>query len=49
MSSFDKYNETLDWIKYSNCNDGYINVRKEKELTGFIYEFKERSESVYLS
>jgi hypothetical protein len=42
-------NEKEDWEKYSNCKEGYINIRKEKELNGFIYEFKERCDSVTIN
>ena len=38
--------ENEDWNKYSDCHEGYINVRKEKDLNGFIYDFKERCDSV---
>jgi len=38
--------EEEDWERYSNCDEGYINVRKEKDLNGFIYDFKERCDSV---
>ncbi len=31
-----------DWNSYSFCEEGYINVRKEKDLNGFIYDFKEK-------
>ncbi len=42
-------NEDEHWQKYSNCEDGYINVRKEKELNAFLNEFKEVCESVIIS
>lgn len=45
-NSMNEMNEYQDWNKYSNCAEGYINVRKEKDLNGFIYEFKEKSGSV---
>ena len=35
-----------DWKRYSSCDEGYINVRKEKDLNGFIYDFKERCDFV---
>jgi hypothetical protein len=35
-----------DWSKYSFCEEGYINVRKERDLNGFLYEFRERCDSV---
>ena len=38
-----------DWDKYSNCEDNFISVRKEKDLTSFIYEFKERSDTSFIS
>jgi hypothetical protein len=41
-----KMKEKEDWDKYSNCKEGYINVNSEKELNGFIYEFKQRCDSV---
>lgn len=41
-------NTKEDWEKYSYCNEGYINVRSEKELNGFINEFKQRCDSVNL-
>jgi len=41
-----KMKEKEDWDKYSNCKEGYINVNCEKELNGFIYEFKQRCDSV---
>jgi hypothetical protein len=34
--------EDNDWNSYSFCEEGYINVRKEKDLNGFIYDFKEK-------
>ncbi len=36
-------NDKEDWDKYLNCKDGYVNARVEKDLNGFLYEFKERS------
>ncbi len=41
-----KMNEKEDWGNYSFCKEGYINVRSEKEINGFIYEFKQRCDSV---
>lgn len=38
--------EDEDWKRYSSCDEGYINVRKEKDLNGFIYDFKERCDYV---
>lgn len=38
--------EDEDWKRYSSCEEGYINVRKEKDLNGFIYDFKERCDHV---
>lgn len=38
--------EEEDWKRYSQCDEGYINVRKEKDLNGFIYDFKERCDFV---
>jgi hypothetical protein len=46
MLSLNGINRKEDWANYSSCLPGYINVRKEKDLTGFIYEFKEGSDSV---
>lgn len=37
-----------DWYKYSFCEEGYINVRREKDLNSFLYDFKERCDAVYL-
>ena len=45
---FNQINEKEDWDKYSNCDDGYINVRKENELNSFLNEFKENCDSVIL-
>lgn len=39
------FNEIYDeneWKCYSNCKRGYINIRKEREVTSFIYSFEER-------
>ena len=41
--------EKEEWDKYSNCEDNFISVRKEKDLTAFIYEFKERSDTTFIS
>ena len=41
---FDNFIKYIDWKSYSETEFGYINIRKEKELTGFIHEFKERME-----
>lgn len=41
-----KMYEKEDWENYSYCKEGYINVRSEKEINGFIYEFKQRCDSV---
>lgn len=38
--------EDEDWKRYSYCDEGYINVRKEKDLNGFVYDFKERCDFV---
>jgi hypothetical protein len=46
QSCLKKTIEEEDWKRYSNCDEGYINVRKEKDLNGFIYDFKERCDSV---
>ena len=37
--------EDSDWHKYSFCEEGYINVRKEKDLNGFLYDFREKCEN----
>lgn len=47
VESLKEMNEEQDWIKYSFCEEGYINVRKECDLNGFIYDFKERCDSVF--
>ncbi len=41
--------EKEDWDRYSNCDDNYISVRREKDLTAFIYELKERSDTTFIS
>lgn len=46
LKCLDKNIADEDWKKYSNCDEGYINVRKEKDLNGFIYDFKERCDYV---
>ncbi len=43
-------NNEQDWKSYSDCEVGYLNIRKEKEITGFIYEFEERmANSLYVN
>ena len=34
--------KTEDWDKFSNCENGYINVRKVNLMNGFICDFKEK-------
>ena len=46
MKSLLFQNEREDWMSYSTCKSGYINARKEKDINGFIYEFKERCDAV---
>jgi hypothetical protein len=46
MNKLNQMNDTEHWRKYSNCEDGYINVRKEKELNAFLNEFKDNCDSV---
>lgn len=40
-------NQDKDWKLYSECDVGYINVRREKEVTAFIYEFEERMDAPF--
>lgn len=49
MKSLELVNEHEDWLSYSTCKPSYINTRKEKDLNGFIYEFRERCDSVRIS
>ncbi len=44
-NAFNLMIEDSDWHKYSFCEEGYINVRKEKDLNGFIYDFREKCEN----
>ena len=37
-TAYQKIIESEDWDKFSNCEDGYINVAEEKKINGFIYE-----------
>ena len=46
MKSLELSTEQEDWINYSTCKASYINARKEKDINGFLYEFKERCDSV---
>ncbi len=46
MNKLNQMNESEHWQKYSNCEEGYINVRKERELNAFLNEFKDNCESV---
>ena len=47
--SFSRIIETEDWNRYSNCEDGYINIRKEKLINGFICDFKDKCDSVFIN
>lgn len=44
----DKQIEYEEWKQYSNCIDGYINIRREKELTSFINEFNEKIDQGFI-
>ncbi len=46
MNCLKKKIDEEDWIKYSTCEQGYLNIRKEKDLNGYIYDFKERCDHV---
>ena len=49
IGCLNKKMEEEDWIKYSTCEQGYLNIRKEKDLNGYIYDFKERCDHVSFS
>lgn len=38
----DKINKYNNWIKYSNCLPGFLDIRNEHEITSFLYNFEER-------
>lgn len=38
--AYDKIIEAEDWYNYSNCIPNYIDIRKEKQIRGFLYDFK---------
>lgn len=43
-------NEEQDWKSYSECESGYLNIRKEKEITAFLYEFEDKMETpIYIN
>jgi hypothetical protein len=46
IKCYDNTIQKENWDKYSNCEEGYINVRKEKDLNGFLYDFKSRCDTV---
>ena len=41
--------EAEDWAKNSNCEDGYINVADQKQMNGFIFEFKEKCDTNFIN
>lgn len=47
--SYSRIIEKEDWDRYSNCEEGYINISNEKTLNGFIYEFKEKCDPTFIS
>lgn len=47
--AYDKILEAEDWFNYSNCIRNYINVRKEKQLHGFLYNLKESSSNNFIT
>ena len=49
MNSFKKIIENEDWVKYSNCEDGYINVSDEKMMNGFICDFKNKCDPNFIN
>lgn len=48
-NSLSAMNEDEEWNRYSFCEDRYINVRREKDLNGFVYEFKERCDLTFIA
>lgn len=44
---FNSFITYLDWKSYSETEIGYINIRKENEVTEFIHQFKERMEASF--
>jgi hypothetical protein len=46
VGKLNEINQKEDWTKYSFCDEGYVNVRKEKELNGFLYDFKQSCDPV---
>jgi len=44
---FKSFINHLDWKSYSETEIGYINIRKENEMTGFLHDFKERMEGQF--
>jgi len=49
ISSLKSMVEDEEWNKYAFCENRYINIRKEKDLNGFIYEFKERCDLNFIA
>ena len=49
MNSFKKIIENEDWVKYSNCEDGYINVSDEKMMNGFLCDFKNKCDPNFIN
>ena len=49
MNAYNYILEREDWDKYSNCQEGYLNVRNENELNGFISDFKDKCDSTFIS
>ena len=50
----DKYSDynhiCFDHIHKDECESGYLNIRKEKEITAFLYEFEEKMETpIYIN
>lgn len=39
---FNQINDYYNWKDFSECTPGYIDVRREKEITAFIHEFEEK-------
>ncbi|MCQ2817508.1 MAG: hypothetical protein MJ252_09615 [archaeon] len=48
-SAYNYILEREDWDKYSNCEEGYLNIRNENELNGFISDFKDKCDSTFIS
>jgi hypothetical protein len=46
IGKLNEINQVADWSKYSFCEEGYVNIRREKELNGFLHDFKQSCDPV---